>query len=77
MSPSRLEVPQHATDRLKLRKVTRRQVRDCLYKGKLVSTDGNGRRINEKKFGSKTLVVIYLPVTGGFKVITTYWKGIK
>jgi hypothetical protein len=63
--------------RLKLRKVTRQLIRDCLYKGKLVSTDGNGRRINEKNFGKHTLVVAYLQVRDGYMVITTYWKGSK
>lgn len=77
MAPSRLEVPPHAMDRLKLRKVTRRQIRECLHKGNLVSTDGNGRRINEKKFGKQTLTVVYLLVRHGYMVITAYWKGSK
>jgi hypothetical protein len=77
MSPSRLEVPRHAMDRLKLRKVTRRQIRECLHKGILVSTDGSGRRINEKNFGRQTLTVVYLVVREGHMVITAYWKGSK
>jgi hypothetical protein len=77
MTPSRLEVPQHALDRLKLRRVTRKQIRECLYKGKLVSTDGNGRRISEKRFGKQILIVVYLLVQGGYLVITTYWKDTK
>ncbi len=77
MTPSRLEVPDHAQERLKQRQITRQQVRDCLYKGFLIGTDLKGRRTNQKTIGKRTLIVVYLEVLGGHVVITAYWKGIE
>ncbi len=75
MAPSRLEVPDHAQERLKQRGITRVQVRACLYEGTLVGADLNGRRINQKRIGKRLLVVVYLQVVGGHIVVTAYWKG--
>ena len=75
MAPSRLEVSDHAQDRLKLRKITRKHVRDCIHNGVLVGTDIKGRKVNEKKIGNKVLVVIYIDIVGGAMVVTSYWKG--
>jgi hypothetical protein len=75
MSPSRLEVSDHAKERLKQRSITRQKIRECLAKGRISGVDLKGRRIAELKSGRKTLVVIYLEVTGGYLIVTAYWKG--
>ncbi len=77
MSPSRLEVPDHAQERLKQRRITRQQVRDCLSQGLLIGTDLRGRRINQKTIGKRILIVVYLEMLGGHVVITAYWKGME
>jgi len=75
MSPSRLEVPDHAGERLKQRAITRKQVRDCIHLGSLTGTDLKGRLVSQKRFGNRLLVVVYLEVIGGHLIITAYWKG--
>jgi hypothetical protein len=74
MSPFLVEISEHAATRLKQRVITRAQVRKCLASG-TKKLDLNGRKTKIQKFGNKTLEVIYLDVSGGYLVITAYWKG--
>jgi len=76
MTPSKLELSDHAADRLKLRQITRKQVRDCIYSGTLSGTDLKGRRVKRKKFGKRLLEVVYIEILAGYLVITAYWRGI-
>jgi hypothetical protein len=75
MAPSRLEISDHAEERLKQRGITRQQVRNCLNLGATVGIDLRGRKICQKRIGSRLLIVIYIEVVGGQCVITAYWKG--
>ena len=75
MAPSRLDVSNHAKERLKQRKITRNLIRKVLALGTLVGADLKGRRIKQKKFGKRTLIVIYVENVGGQSVVTAYWKG--
>jgi Domain of unknown function (DUF4258) len=75
MAPSRLEISNHAKERLKQRLITRNLIRKTLALGKLVGTDLKGRKIKQKKFGKRILIVVYMENMGGQSVITSYWKG--
>jgi Domain of unknown function (DUF4258) len=75
MAPSRLEISNHAKERLKQRLITRNLIRKTLALGNLVGTDLKGRKIKQKKFGKRILIVVYLENIGGQSVITSYWKG--
>lgn len=75
MAPSRLEISNHAKRRLKQRKITRNLLRKTLALGTLVRMDLKGRKIKQKKFGKRTLIVVYIENIGGQSVITSYWKG--
>ena len=74
MSPFRLEISSHASERLKQRRITRAQLRNCISQGVLVGADINGRKIKQKRVGSKILVVVYLDILGGHFIVTAYWK---
>jgi len=75
MSPFILEVPAHAAERLKLRKVSRSQVRRCITRGVLVEVRTNGRKTRRLQIGRRTLEVIYLDRAGGFILVSCYWEG--
>jgi hypothetical protein len=75
VSPFRLEVSDHAEDRLKLRGITRQLVRQCIAKGKLDSLDVSGRLVRELNVGRKTLVVVNLDIDGGALLVTAYWRA--
>ena len=73
----KVEYSDHARERLKERSITRAQIVDCLFHGNLAGFDVRGRKISQKKIGSHTLIVIFLDVAGGGKVVVTaYWKGV-
>jgi len=73
----RVEYSDHAKERLRERRITRRQVTQCLFDGSLMGFDLRGRKMNQQKIGTRTLIVVYLDSDGGGKVvITAYWKGI-
>ena len=77
MAPSRLELSEHANERLRQRCITRDQIRRVLRQSsQLTTSDINGRKIKEKKFGKKILVVVYLDILGGQLIVTAYWKGV-
>jgi len=75
MAPSRLEISDHAQDRIKQRGITRQQVRNCLNLGKITGIDLRGRKICQKRIGSRLLIVVYIEVVGGQLVVTACWKG--
>ena len=75
MSPAKLEISDHAQDRLRQRRITRQQVRDALAGGEPIGVDLRGRRMVRKKIRGRYLIVVYLTVIGGFLLITAYWKG--
>ena len=75
MSPFILEIPDHAEERLKLRKISRHHVRKAIITGELIEVNANGRQIRQLKIGSRTLEVVYLSRPGGFILVTCYWGG--
>lgn len=75
MSPAKLELSDHAKERLKQRRITRQQVRDALASGEFLGVDLRGRRMVGKKVRGRILIVVYITAAGGFLVITAYWKG--
>ena len=75
MSPFILDIPDHALERLRLRKITRHQVRQAIMLGELVEVKENGRNIRRHKIGNRFLEVVYLNRMGGFILITCYWGG--
>ena len=73
----RVEYSTHALERMRERRITRKQVTQCLFDGTLAGFDIRGRKMNERKMNGRVLVVIYLDAQGGGKVVvTTYWKGV-
>ena len=76
MSPFKIEFSPHAQERLKQRRITRRQVRICLTQGALVGIDIRGRRIKNLDFSGKTLEVIYLDSGKETLIVTSYWKAV-
>ncbi len=73
----RVEFSEHAQNRMKERRITRQQATKCLFDGDLAGFDLRGRKVREKKFNGRVLVVIYVDTGGGGRlVVTTYWKGI-
>lgn len=74
MSPSRLEISDHAAGRLRERQISRQAVRNCLAQGTLVGLDIGGRLVRTLTVGRRTLVVVYLEVKGGALVVTAYWR---
>ena len=74
MSPFKLEISDHAAQRLKQRLITRDLVRQCVIKGQLVGFDIRGRVIREFLVGRRRLVVIYIEITLGVLVVTAYWR---
>ena len=75
MSPFILEIPEHAAERLKLRKISRHLARKAIITGKLIEVQANGRQVRRLKLGSKSLDVVYLSRPGGFILVTCYWGG--
>ena len=75
MSPFRIEFSPHASQRLKQRAVTRREVRTCITQGDLIRLDLNGRKVNHFRFLKRILEVIYIDEKDGVTVITAYWLG--
>jgi hypothetical protein len=75
LSPFILEIPAHATKRLKLRKISRDLVRRCITRGILTEVRENGRQVRQLRVGSRLLVVIYRNRAGGFVLVSCYWKG--
>ncbi len=75
MSPFILEVPSHATKRLKSRKISRDLVRRCITRGVLIEVRPNGRQVRHLQVGNRVLEVIYRNCTGGFILVSCYWKG--
>lgn len=75
MSPFVLEVPKHAAERLKLRKVSRNLVRRCITRGELTEVRSNGRKIRRLQVGNRVLEVVYLDRAGGFILVSCYWEG--
>jgi hypothetical protein len=75
MSPFILEIPKHAAERLKLRKVSRNLVRRCITRGELIEVRANGRKIRHLRIGQRILEVVYLDRVGGFILVSCYWEG--
>ena len=75
MSPFLLEVPGHATGRLKLRKISRSLIRRCIARGLLIEVRPNGRHVRQLKVGNRVLEVIYRNRPGGFILVSCYWEG--
>ena len=75
VSPFFLEIPEHALQRLKMRKISRHHVRKVIVLGELVEVHDNGRNVRRLKIGSKILEVVYLGRPGGFVLVTCYWLG--
>ena len=74
MSSYRIEVSDHAHDRLKQRKITREQARLTIIRGNLIGLDIRGRQISSRSFGSRVLVVVYLVIPSGYLLVTAYWR---
>lgn len=74
MSPFKLEISDHAAQRIKQRVITRALVRRCVVSGQIVGFDIRGRVIREMSFGKRKLVVVYLEIKLGALVVTAYWK---
>lgn len=75
MTPFRLEVSDHAAQRLRQRGITREAIRRNIALGQLAGLDVNGRLVKEYWVRRRCLVVVYLEMRGGALVITAYWKG--
>lgn len=75
MSPFFLEIPKHATGRLKIRKISRDLVRRCIVRGVLVELRESGRQVRQLEVGNRVLEVIYRQRAGGFILVSCYWKG--
>jgi len=75
MSPFVLEIPKHATGRLKIRKISRDLVRRCITRGLLIDVRKNGRQVRQLRVGNRVLEVIYRNRSGGFILVSCYWKG--
>jgi hypothetical protein len=75
MSPFVLEIPEHAAKRLKLRKISRNDVRKAIITGELIEVKASGRQIRQLKIGNRMLEVVYLSRPGGFILVTCYWGG--
>ena len=69
-----MNLSEHARSRLKQRGISRIHVRRCLVDGTLVRIDSNGRNTRRLKAGNRFLEVAYLPIMGGYLIITAYWR---
>lgn len=74
MSPARLELSDHAALRMKVRQITRMQIRRCVAIGRMVAIDVNGRAVKECRIRNRVLVVVYIEVTGGALIVTAFWR---
>jgi hypothetical protein len=75
MSPFFPEIPKHATGRLKIRKISRDLVRRCIARGVLIEVREDGRQVRQLEVSNRLLEVIYRQRTGGFILVSCYWKG--
>ncbi len=76
MSPFRIDFSQNAQDRLKQRRITRKDVRRCLIDGMICGVDIRGRKIKRLGFSKRVLEVVYLETANTIVIVTAYWKGI-
>ena len=75
MTPFRLEVSDHAADRIHQRGITRQLIRQCIATGTLETLDVGGRLVKTLRVQRRTLIVVYLDIRGGGAlVVTAYWK---
>ena len=75
MAPFRLEISEHAAGRFKQRGITRQHVRDCVARGNQMGFDLRGRFICAAQIMGRELIVVYLDITHGVLIVTTYLKG--
>lgn len=71
-----MEISGHATARIKQRRITRSQIRNCLVKGQVYGVDLGGRKIKRVKFGKRVLEVIYIEKSRGYLIVTAYWRNV-